>query len=153
MRSRLLSILLVAMVATAAVGPAATATGTRTAAATDTPTAAATGPATADLAAQANCSFPTTATDATGTEVTVEGEPEEVVALGASTAQTLWEIGAREKVTGMPVDSTTASLAGSENRTGIYQADGFTVATDHLLGRHREPVGLEDPGPILRPFE
>ena len=134
MRSRLLSILLVAMVATAAVGPAATATGTRTAAATDTPTAAATGPATADLAAQANCSFPTTATDATGTEVTVEGEPEEVVALGASTAQTLWEIGAREKVTGMPVDSTTASLAGSENRTGIYQADGFTVATEQVIG-------------------
>lgn len=122
------------MVATAAVGPAATATGTRTAAATDTPTAAATGPATADLAAQANCSFPTTATDATGTEVTVEGEPEEVVALGASTAQTLWEIGAREKVTGMPVDSTTASLAGSENRTGIYQADGFTVATEQVIG-------------------
>jgi iron complex transport system substrate-binding protein len=134
MRSRLLSILLVAMVATAAVGPAAAATGTQTAAATDTPTAAATGPATADLAAQANCSFPTTATDATGTEVTVEGEPEEVVALGASTAQTLWEIGAREKVTGMPVDSTTASLAGSENRTGIYQADGFTVATEQVIG-------------------
>ena len=133
MRSRLLSILLVAIVATAAVGPATAATGTRTAAATDTPTAAAAGPA-ADLTAQANCSFPTTATDATGTEVTVEGEPEEVVALGASTAQTLWEIGAREKVTGMPVDSTTASLAGSENRTGIYQADGFTVATEQVIG-------------------
>ena len=133
MRSRLLSILLVAIVATAAVGPATAATGTQTAAATDTPTAAAAGPA-ADLAAQANCSFPTTATDATGTEVTVEGEPEEVVALGASTAQTLWEIGAREKVTGMPVDSTTASLAGSENRTGIYQADGFTVATEQVIG-------------------
>jgi len=121
------------MVATAAVGPATAATGTQTAAATDTPTAAAAGPA-ADLAAQANCSFPTTATDATGTEVTVEGEPEEVVALGASTAQTLWEIGAKEKVTGMPVDSTTASLAGSENRTGIYQADGFTVATEQVIG-------------------
>ena len=133
MRSRLLSILLVAIVATAAVGPATAATGTQTAAATDTPTAAATGPA-ADLAAQANCSFPTTATDATGTEVTVEGEPEEVVALGASTAQTLWEIGAKEKVVGMPVDSTTASLDGSENRTGIYQADGFTVATEQVIG-------------------
>ena len=121
------------MVATAAVGPAAAATGTQTAAATDTPTAAATGPA-ADLAAQANCSFPTTATDATGTEVTVEGEPEEVVALGASTAQTLWEIGAKDKVVGMPVDSTTASLEGAENRTGIFQADGFTVATEQVVG-------------------
>ena len=121
------------MVATAAVGPAAAATGTQTAAATDTPTAAATGPA-ADLAAQANCSFPTTATDATGTEVTVEGEPEEVVALGASTAQTLWEIGAKDKVVGMPVDSTTASLEGAENRTGIFQADGFTVATEQVIG-------------------
>ena len=122
------------MVATAAVGPATAATGTQTAAATDTPTAAATGPATADLAAQANCSFPTTATDATGTEVTVEGEPEEVVALGASTAQTLWEIGAKDKVVGMPVDSTTASLEGAENRTGIFQADGFTVATEQVVG-------------------
>jgi iron complex transport system substrate-binding protein len=80
------------------------------------------------------CSFPVTATDATGTEVTVEEEPQRVVALGASTAQTLWDIGAREKVVGMPVNPTTAYLNGSANRTNIYQADGFTVATEQVVG-------------------
>ncbi|WP_435076525.1 PGF-CTERM-anchored ABC transporter substrate-binding protein [Halococcus sp. AFM35] len=82
----------------------------------------------------ANCSFPVTATDATGTEVTVENEPQRVVALGASTAQTLWEVGAKEKVVGMPVNPTTAYLNGSANRTNIYRADGFTVATEQVVG-------------------
>jgi iron complex transport system substrate-binding protein len=93
---------------------------------------------TAELGSQpaqtASCSFPVTATDATGTEVTVENEPQRVVALGASTAQTLWEVGAKEKVVGLPVNPTTAYLNGSANRTDIYQADDFTVATEQVVG-------------------
>ncbi|WP_237561234.1 PGF-CTERM-anchored ABC transporter substrate-binding protein [Halococcus sediminicola] len=94
--------------------------------------------ATAEMGSQpaqtADCSFPVTATDATGTEVTVEDEPQKVVALGASTAQTLWDIGAKEKVVGIPVNPTTAYLNGSTERTDIYQADEFSVATEEVVG-------------------
>ena len=45
------------------------------------------------------CTFPFTETDSTGTNVTVDAPPERVVTLGASAAQTMWEIeGARDKV-------------------------------------------------------
>ena len=94
--------------------------------------------ATAELGSQpaqtADCSFPVTATDATGTEVTVEDEPQKVVALGASTAQTLWDVGAKGKVVGMPVNPTTAYLNGSTERTDVYQADEFSVATEEVVG-------------------
>ncbi|ESS07711.1 MAG: hypothetical protein A07HB70_00253 [uncultured archaeon A07HB70] len=47
------------------------------------------------------CTFPFSETDATGTEVTVDAPPDRVVTLGASAAQTMWEIdSAREKVVG-----------------------------------------------------
>ncbi|GAB3688554.1 PGF-CTERM-anchored ABC transporter substrate-binding protein [Salinarchaeum chitinilyticum] len=75
--------------------------------------------------AQEDCSFPVTLTDASGTEVTLEEEPETVVTLGASSAQTVWEIGEQEKVVGMPVDSSTAYLNGSDNRTHVL--DGINV--------------------------
>ena len=88
----------------------------------------------AAVGVQGTCSFPMTATDATETEVTVNGEPQRVVALGASTAQIMWELGAQEKVVGMPVNPTTAYLNGSQSRTGIYQADQFTVATEQVVG-------------------
>lgn len=138
MRIDVRSMVLAAVVLIGAVGPAAaagTATAETTAATVDEPVA------TADIAAQqANCSFPTTATDATGTEVTIDAEPERVIALGAGTAQTLWEIGAKEKVVGMPVQPRTAGLAGAENRTGIYQSDGFTVATERVVGLDADVV-------------
>lgn len=79
------------------------------------------------------CSFPVTRTDATGTSVTVETEPEDVVVLQASAAQVMWEIGAQEKVVGMPVASYTAYLNGSENRTDVTAADG-TVERETVVG-------------------
>ncbi|MFQ3293272.1 MAG: iron complex transport system substrate-binding protein [Halobacteriales archaeon] len=47
-----------------------------------------------------DCELPYTATDATGTEVTVEERPEGIVALGPGTAQTLVEIGAGDRIVG-----------------------------------------------------
>ena len=81
-----------------------------------------------------SCSFPVTATDATGSEVTIENEPEQIVALGPSTAQTLWDIGAKEKVTGLPVNQYTAYLNDTTNRTDVMQADGYTVAVEEVAG-------------------
>lgn len=70
------------------------------------------------------CSFPVTATDATGTDMTVSAEPQRVVVLQASAAQVMWEIGAREKVVGMPVKPYTAYLDGSRAKTDVLTAEG-----------------------------
>jgi iron complex transport system substrate-binding protein len=119
------SIFLVFVVIVAGVGPAA---------------AVSDGSSVAQTEAPENCSFPVTATDATGTAVTIESEPQRIVTLAPSAAQTMWEIGAREKVVGMPVNPTTAYLNGSANRTGIYQADGATVATEQVVGLNPDLV-------------
>jgi iron complex transport system substrate-binding protein len=121
-----------------AIGPAAAATG----AATAQPTADTITDGTASAAIQqANCSPPTTATDATGTEVTVEAEPESVVTLSPSAAQTMWEIGAREKVVGLT--KYASYLDGAETRTNVSGA-GLQYASVEAV------VGLE-PDLVLAP--
>ena len=77
-----------------------------------------------DRAVQADCSFPTSATDATGTEVTVSEEPDRVVVLQASAAQVMWELGIEDRVVGMPVQPYTAYLDGSKEKTGVLNQDG-----------------------------
>lgn len=79
-----------------------------------------TGPAIAQTATQGNCSFPVTRTDATGTTVTIESEPQRIVTLAPSAAQTLWEIGAREKVVG--VTQYADYLEGAERLANISGA-------------------------------
>jgi iron complex transport system substrate-binding protein len=97
---------------------------------------------TADRAAQADCSFPTSATDATGTEVTVDEEPERVVVLQASAAQVMWELGVQDRVVGMPVQPYTAYLNGSEERTGVLNQDGSV---------NREQVVALEPDLVVAP--
>lgn len=72
---------------------------------------------------QSQCSFPYSATDGTGEEVTVNERPDRIVALQASTAQILWEIDAKDRVVGMPVRDFTAYLNGSETKTNILNND------------------------------
>ncbi|SEV90031.1 PGF-CTERM-anchored ABC transporter substrate-binding protein [Halobacterium jilantaiense] len=48
-----------------------------------------------------SCEFPVTMTDASDANVTVDAEPERVVTLNPSAAQTMWELDAREKVVGV----------------------------------------------------
>ncbi|SDJ50816.1 iron complex transport system substrate-binding protein [Halovenus aranensis] len=87
------------------------------------------------------CTFPVSATDATGTEVTVDEEPESVVTLNPSAAQTLWEIGAKDKVTG--VTKHASNLEGASERTNISTA-GQTIT-------HEVVVDLE-PDLVLAPL-
>ncbi|WP_436903683.1 ABC transporter substrate-binding protein [Halovenus halobia] len=99
-----------------------------------------------------NCTFPYSAEDASPDqiggpqEVTVEEEPQEVVVLAANVAQHMWEIGAEEKVIGMPVNDNTAYLPGSESRTHIYQESnrGFDVPNS-------EKIVELDPDLVLSP--
>ncbi len=73
------------------------------------------------------CTFPLEVTDATGTEVTIEEEPESVVTLNPSAAQMLWEIGAEEKATG--VTKHAMNLDGAGERTNISAA-GETISPE-----------------------
>lgn len=99
------------------------------------------GPDAAQTQGGVDCEFPVSATDATGTEVTVEEEPERVVVLRPSAAQVMWEIGAQEKVVGMPVNQYTAYLDGRESKTNI-------VSNGEIV--REEVVGLE-PDLVLAP--
>jgi iron complex transport system substrate-binding protein len=84
------------------------------------------------------CSFPVTATDATGTEVTVESEPQRIVTLQPSAAQTLWEIGAREKVVG--VSQYADFLAGADTLTNISGAGQQFVNIEEVVGLNPDLV-------------
>jgi iron complex transport system substrate-binding protein len=103
--------------------------------------AGATGPALAGTAAgtQESCSFPYTATDATGTEVTVQSEPSRVVTLNPSAAQTMWEIDARDKVVG--VSQYAAYLDGAGEKANVSGPNGPSV----------EKVLAQDPDLVLVP--
>jgi iron complex transport system substrate-binding protein len=102
--------------------------------------AAVAGGETATDAEEIDCEFPFEGEDATGEEVTVEEEPDSVVALQPSDAQVLFEIGAEEKVTGMPVGQYTDYLDADEE---------FDISDDSDV----EPVGEEvidrDPDVVL----
>ena len=79
------------------------------------------------------CTFPVTRTDATGTEVSIESDPDRIVALQPSAAQTMWEIGARDEVVGMPVGPYTADLEGYREKTSVVGADGFTTNVEAVV--------------------
>jgi iron complex transport system substrate-binding protein len=123
---------------------------------------AAAGPATAGGVVQAagdapvaqqggvDCSFPVSVTDATGQTVTVAEEPDRVVALQASAAQTMWELGAQGKVVGMPVRPYTAYLNGSTDRTDILAEDGSVVQEQVVA---LEPDLVLAPNALLAPNE
>lgn len=83
--------------------------------------------------AAASCPFPYTATDSTGTAVTVAEPPARVVVLGGSAAQTMWDLGAADQVVGMPVQPYTTYLEGARNRTPVMNEGGFTVNVEAVV--------------------
>lgn len=77
------------------------------------------------------CRFPFSTTDATGTEVTVENEPQSIVTLNPSAAQTMWEIGGREKVVG--VSQFASYLEGAESKTNISAAGESSFNLERIV--------------------
>lgn len=122
MRNTLI-VLVAALTALAAFAPAAAAGGTTATAAQMDPT----------------CEFPFEGEDATGETVTVEEEPESVVALQPSDAQVMHEIGAEEKVTGMPVGQYTDYLEADES-LDITEDDGVTPVAEEVIDRDPDVV-------------
>lgn len=77
-----------------------------------------------------DCEFPVTVIDAGETEVAVPAEPSRVVTLNPSAAQTMWEIGGREKVVG--VTKYASYLEGAGNRT-IISAENDIVVFERVI--------------------
>ena len=86
------------------------------------------------------CSFPVELTDATGTTVTLDERPERITTTNPSAAQTLWEIGAQDRVVG--VTQYAAYLDGTDEKTDV-SAEG--------LGVNIERVVETDPDLVLAP--
>ncbi|MEF8853389.1 MAG: PGF-CTERM-anchored ABC transporter substrate-binding protein [Haloarculaceae archaeon] len=91
-------------------------------------------------AAQEACSYPLTVTDATGTEVTVEEEPRRIVTLAPSAAQTLWALGASDKVVGVSVFADY--LPNATNKETVRNFDG--VRTEVVVGLEPDLVIAPD---------
>ncbi|AGB37519.1 PGF-CTERM-anchored ABC transporter substrate-binding protein [Natronococcus occultus] len=85
------------------------------------------------------CEFPFEGEDATGETVTVEEEPDSVVALQPSDAQVMHEIGAEEKLDGMPVGEYTDYL-GADEELDITEDDGVTPVTEEVIDRDPDVV-------------
>jgi iron complex transport system substrate-binding protein len=80
---------------------------------------------------QGTCEFPVSATDATGTNVTVSAEPERIVTLSPSAAQTMWEIGGKEKVVG--VSQYASYLDGAGERTNVSASGNAFVDVETVV--------------------
>ena len=85
------------------------------------------------------CSFPYRPTDATGTTVTIDADPERIVTLNPSAAQTMWEIGARDEVVG--VSQYASYLDGADGKANVSGPSGPSV----------EAVLATDPDLVLVP--
>lgn len=76
---------------------------------------------------QEPCSYPLTVTDATGRDVTVEEEPQEIVTLAPSAAQTLWALNASDKVVGVSVYANY--LPGAADKETVQTREGTQIET------------------------
>ncbi len=76
------------------------------------------------------CEFPFDMRDATGETVVIDEEPETVVTLAPSASQTMWEIGAEEKVIGLTMHSSF--LSGAGERTNV-SADPMSVDIETIV--------------------
>ncbi|MFC7196238.1 ABC transporter substrate-binding protein [Halosimplex aquaticum] len=89
--------------------------------------------------ADSHCTYPMTVTDASGTEVTIEEDPDRLVALAPSAAQILWDIGAHDEVVGLPINQYTSYLDGREGKTDVATNDS-TVINEAVVGAEPDLV-------------
>ncbi|WP_226482902.1 PGF-CTERM-anchored ABC transporter substrate-binding protein [Natrinema amylolyticum] len=91
---------------------------------------AAAGQSNGETESTVECEFPLEATDATGETITLEEQPESVVALQPSDAQTVFEIGAEDRLVGMPDNPATSGLE-LGNRTAV--TDTYQLVPERVV--------------------
>jgi len=97
------------------------------------------GAAIAGSLANTHCTYPTTVTDATGTEVRIDEEPDRLAALAPSAAQILWGIGAEEEAVAIPQDYYIGYLNDTEGKTDVVNDDG-SIVTEAVVGAQPDLV-------------
>ncbi|TYT60909.1 PGF-CTERM-anchored ABC transporter substrate-binding protein [Natrialba swarupiae] len=86
----------------------------------------------ATQAIDADCEYPLERTDARGETIELADEPEAVVALYPGDAQLAYQIGAEDRVVGMPIGPYTDDLEGGD-RTDITGDDGVTPVAEEIV--------------------
>lgn len=76
---------------------------------------------------QSQCTYPVEMEDATGTAVTVGAEPDRIVTLAPSAAQTLWEFNASEKVVGL--SEYALYLEGADENEVVLEGFEYDIET------------------------
>lgn len=102
------------------------------------PTAAGQSNADTESTVDVSCEFPLELTDATGTTITLEERPESIVTLQASDTQTVYEIGAEDRLVGMPYGYATSDFDRGDR---VNIGDGWTI-------KHEQVINL-DPDIVL----
>lgn len=111
-------------------GPAAGVQPTPVESSTDESTAAGIAAEPSAHQAEDACGFPLEITDATGTTIALDERPERITTTNPSSAQTLWEIGARDRVVG--VTQFAAYLDGADEKTNV-SAEGLGVSVERVV--------------------
>lgn len=83
------------------------------------------------------CGFPLEITDATGTTVTLDESPERITTTNPSAAQTLWELGERDRVVGLT--QYAAYLDGASERENV-SAEGLGVDIERVVATEPDLV-------------
>lgn len=98
----------------------------------------------ADVAAEhtPGCQYPVTMTDASGTEITLEQPASEVVTLGPASAQTMWELGAKDKVTG--VTQFAAYLDGASEKANVSGEGRTRISVEKVVAQDPDVVLAEN---------
>ncbi|WP_436907394.1 PGF-CTERM-anchored ABC transporter substrate-binding protein [Halosimplex marinum] len=97
------------------------------------------GAASAGALADTHCTYPMTVTDATGTEVTIDEDPDRLAALAPSAAQILWSIGADDETVAMPQDYYLGYLNDTEGKTDVVNDDG-SIKVESVIGAEPDLV-------------
>ncbi|SIR84232.1 PGF-CTERM-anchored ABC transporter substrate-binding protein [Natronorubrum thiooxidans] len=80
--------------------------------------------------ATADCTYPIELTDATGETITLEEAPDSIVALQPSDAQTVFEIGAEDRLVGMPDEEATSDL---EMGDRVDVTDNYAIVHERVI--------------------
>jgi iron complex transport system substrate-binding protein len=136
-RTALAVVFTVALVATPLAGVAGATTATEAASSSAPPS-----DVTNTTAIAEPCEYPLELRDATGEAVTVDGEPERIVTLGAASAQTMWELDARDKVVG--VTQFAAYLDGASAKANVSGEGRTRVSNEKVIAQSPDLVLAEN---------